>query len=124
MAGGRWSVSCPCDSGYEGSTCVEQSEPTTWLAVILAVGTVLILFIAWGFRCQSDDSAIDRESGTPSVPHRTPLMREEAENIVAAAQPPTPRCSGADTTLDSVGSGPKPQEARNCCICMEKPIQV
>jgi hypothetical protein len=118
------SISCPCNSGYSGSRCTEQSEPTTWLAVILAVGTMLILFIAWGFRCQrNDDTEYDPAERTTAPPMRTPLMRENTDNIVAAAQPPTPRgTTGGESTVISEGGAPT--EPRTCCVCMVKPIQV
>ena len=48
----RDGVHCPCDVGFHGVDCAQEISPTVWLAVILSVGTLLVLFIAWGFRCQ------------------------------------------------------------------------
>ena len=64
-----------------------QVEPeTTWLAIILTVGTMLILFIAWGFRCRSDDFDEDDDGrANTRAAARNPLIREQMDNVVAAA---------------------------------------
>jgi len=107
-----------------------QIEPeTTWLAVILTVGTMLILFIAWGFRCRPDDFDEDDDGqANTRAAARNPLIREQMDNVVAAASPPTPRGSHCRTTADSSATGgdgdEEPIQNRLCCVCLDKRIQV
>ncbi len=129
-------VSCPCDEGFHGSECALQMSPTVWLAVILTVGTMLVLFIAWGFRCQDDD---EEEALQPQPRHqrrnqREPLLREAPEAAAAAASPPTPRGSNVDPSITdlSIGALGSSTEGgsggsltrRVCVVCMNRPLQV
>ena len=121
-------VTCSCEHGYQGvgSGCIQQVEPeTTWLAVILTVGTMLILFIAWGFRCRPDDYDDDDDAQTARAAARSPLVREQADHVAAAASPPTPRGSNmASTDGSSAGGDEETVVQRLCCVCMDKKIQV
>lgn len=114
---------CSCDPGFHGIECSQEMSPTVWLAVILTVGTCLVLFIAWGFRCQDDydddEDIVRRRSG------RTPLLREGAEHAAAAAAPPTPRATN-DTPSTDLGSSSEHAslQRRVCCVCLVKPLQV
>ena len=47
---------------------------------------MLILFIAWGFRCRSDDFDEDDDGrANTRAAARNPLIREQMDNVVAAA---------------------------------------
>ena len=120
---------CRCDSGFHGTDCSQQVSPTVWLAVILTVGTMLVLFIAWGFRCQEDDDG-DVLAAAANDP-QAPLLREASDRAVAAAAPPTPRGTSDNATENSTscmgGAGssePASLQRRTCCVCLSKPIQV
>ena len=107
-----------CDAGWQGDDCAEQAEPTTWLAVILTVGTMLILFIAWGFRCRPDDDDDDAASpprqvhgptwsatagGDPPGPARAYCVcREGSSDRVAAADGSDSTQICARTTCDTI----------------------
>ena len=98
-----------------------------WLAVILTVGTMRVLFIAWGFRCQEDydDEEMPRR---PIRDARAPLLREAAEAAAMAAHPPRTRDTSGDTTTDlSIGhlaNDASSMQRRVCCVCMNRPLQV
>lgn len=127
---------CSCDSGWtQGDECTQQISPQVWLAVILTVGTLLVLFIAWGFRC---NDPMDTTTMEGEEPHQRadPLLREGTERAAAAARPPTTR---GDTTTDNTvcsgagsctGAGTSEAGAstsvtkRTCCVCLAKPLQV
>lgn len=115
-------VSCPCDAGFHGVECSQQVSPTVWLAVILTVGTMLVLFIAWGFRCDDDDVTESAPVATP----RQPLLREEPDRVLAAAEV-TPSERGTENT-SCLGPGglsePASLQRRTCCVCLSRPIQV
>ena len=88
-----------------------------WLAVVLAVGTMLILFIAWGFRCSDDDTQLDSQiDDSAAQQHHTPLMRERAEPVAA------PRGTTQDSTASVDSNAPVPN--RLCCVCQAKKISV
>ena len=94
--------------------------------VILTVGTMLILFIAWGIRCRAEEDAQEAGAGEQAPVGRSPLLREQTEQVVAAASPPTPRGSNCATTTDST-EGPADDELqapRLCVVCLDKRIQV
>ena len=107
---------------------VQIESETTWLAVILTVGTMLILFIAWGFRCRPDDFDEDeRARPGAQAPARNPLLREDNAAVLAAASPPTPRGSEGATTEQSTEAPPEddePLSQRLCCVCLDRRIQV
>jgi len=121
-------LECGCDAGFSNPPqCAQQVPPTVWLAVILTVGTMLVLFIAWGFRCQDDSSDEEMQQHTP----RDPLLREASGAAAAAARPPTQRGttenpSTADNSITGAGMGGSegPSSRRTCCVCLAKPIQV
>ena len=117
-----------CDAGWQGDDCAEQAEPTTWLAVILTVGTMLILFIAWGFRCRPDDDDDDRQTERSAGTRRDPLLREGADRVAAASggargRPATRRRPPAATRRRR--RPPPTRRARaSACVPEVKPIQV
>ena len=119
---------CLCDSGYSKPPgCTQEVPPTVWLAVILTVGTMLVLFIAWGFRCQDDGGDEEMQQQTP----RDPLLREATSAAAAAARPPTQRGSTdnqstIDNSITGAGTGAEgaSMHRRTCCVCLAKPIQV
>lgn len=122
-------VGCWCDEGYHGDECEQQIPPTMWLAVILTVGTVMILFIAWGFRCGDGDDAYADDVEERRRSGRTPLLREEADRAVAAARPPSTCRPTVESTSDASCTGPGSGETaslqrRTCCVCLVKPLQV
>ena len=119
---------CLCDPGFHGIDCAQQISPTVWLAVILSVGTMLVLFLAWGFRCQDADFT-DLEHDDHTRTRRAPLLREGADRVVAAARPPTTRetesPSSADVSCTGAGTSVEPSlQRRTCCVCLSKPLQV
>lgn len=116
-------VLCPCDAGFHGAECSQQVSPTVWLAVILTVGTMLVLFIAWGFRCDDDDD--DGGAAAISTP-RQPLLREDPDRVLAAAAPPSERGTTENTSCLGTGgvSEPASLQRRTCCVCLVRPIQV
>ena len=99
-APGIWGPGCWCDPGFHGVECSMEMSPTVWLAVILVVGTLLVLFIAWGFRCSDDgDTTVDWDpDGAPGRRGRAPLLREAADRAAAAARPPTEIPSSTDAS--------------------------
>ena len=116
-----------CDAGWQGDDCAEQAEPTTWLAVILTVGTMLILFIAWGFRCRPDDDDDDRQTERSAGTRRDPLLREGADRVAAAARCTRPTCDTTSTAggdPEAAAAAADAAGARVCCVCLVKPIQV
>jgi hypothetical protein len=121
-------VKCTCDDGFHGVQCLQQVSPTVWLAVILTVGTMLVLFISWGFRCNEEDdlTEIENAGGGP----RHPLLREASERAAAAARPPTIRGtadypSSTDVSCTGVGTSETGSlQRRTCCVCLAKPLQV
>jgi len=121
---------CSCDKGFHGTLCTQQVSPTVWLAVILTVGTMLVLFIAWGFRCQDEDD--DDDAGHPHVGgRRDPLLREATDRAAAAAAPPdrrgtTDNPSTTDLSLTPSASGEPVSslQRRTCCVCLSRPLQV
>ena len=120
-------VSCPCDTGFHGVTCSQQVSPTVWLAVILTVGTMLVLFIAWGFRCQ-DEYDEEELARPPQREARDPLLRE-SPSAAAVAPPPRARDTTGDQTITDLSIGHQPAESpslqrRVCCVCMNRPLQV
>jgi hypothetical protein len=121
-------VRCDCDYGFHGTRCLQQVSPTVWLAVILTVGTMLVLFIAWGFRCNEDDDDLTQIENAGGGP-RHPLLREASERAAAAARPPTIRGTTENYTEDVSCTGAGSSEAaslqrRTCCVCLAKPLQV
>ena len=119
---------CLCDPGFHGIDCAQQISPTVWLAVILSVGTMLVLFLAWGFRCQDADFT-DLEHDDHTRTRRAPLLREGADRVVAAARPPTTRetesPSSADVSCTGAGTSVETSlQRRTCCVCLSKPLQV
>ena len=123
---------CYCDPGFHGIDCAQQISPTVWLAVILSVGTLLVLLIAWGFRCQ--DTLDFTEFDDPHDPrrnNRAPLLREGSDRAAAAARPPTVResepPSAASESNSCLGAGTSVEpsmQRRVCCVCLSKPLQV
>ena len=86
---------------------------------------MLVLFIAWGFRCQAeeDDSGVRAAEQVPAG--RSPLLREQTDQVVAAASPPTPRGSNYATSDSTEGpADDEPVSPRLCCVCLERRIQV
>lgn len=122
-------AACGCDAGFSNPpSCAQQVPPTVWLAVILTVGTMLVLFIAWGFRCQDDGSG---DEDTLHQTPRDPLLREATGAAAAAARPPTTRgstdnrSSGTrDGTDNETTAAEQSLQRRTCCVCLSKPIQV
>lgn len=121
-------VECTCDAGFsKPPSCMQQVPPTVWLAVILTVGTLLVLFIAWGFRCQ-DDGADEEMQRAP----RDPLLREATSAAAAAARPFSTRgttdnrTTAGENSLTGAGTagGDASMQRRTCCVCLDKPIQV
>ena len=131
-APGIWEPGCWCDPGFHGVECSMEMSPTVWLAVILVVGTLLVLFIAWGFRCSDDgDTTVDWDpDGAPGRRGRAPLLREAADRAAAAARPPTEIPSSTDASCTGIGRASEggamgwSLQGRKCCCCMEKPLQV
>lgn len=121
---------CFCDPGFHGIDCAQQISPTVWLAVILSVGTLLVLFIAWGFRCQDGGDFTDFEHDDPRRNGRAPLLREGADRVAANARPPTCRESEqtnsiADGSCTGAGASVEPSlQRRVCCVCLSRPLQV
>lgn len=123
---------CFCNQGFHGVDCAQQISPTVWLAVILSVGTLLVLFIAWGFRCQDSAEFTDWDHERSSGERRAPLLREGADRAAAAARPPASTLGresteppSADNSLTHVGTGAEPSmQRRTCCVCLSKPLQV
>lgn len=101
------------------------------LAVCFTVGTLLVLFIAWGFRCQdASDTTIDGDDGeSRRARHRAPLLREVPDRAAAAARPPTQTRGDTEASVSSsltgagTGGGNSLQR-RVCCVCLDKPLQV
>lgn len=96
---------------------------------LLTVGTLLVLFIAWGFRCSdADDTTMDGETESRAQRHRAPLLREVPDRAAAAARPPTVRGDTEATTSSSLtGAGTGADNSlqrRTCCVCLSKPLQV
>ena len=91
---------------------------------------MLILFIAWGFRCRSDDFDEDDDGrANTRAAARNPLIREQMDNVVAAASPPTPRRSVSASAISTESSetgdgGDEPIQDKLCCVCLDKRIQV
>ena len=125
---------CFCNPGFHGVDCAQQISPTVWLAVILSVGTLLVLFIAWGFRCNDHDDFSSWDHDRPSGNHRDPLLREAGARVAAAARPPASTLGRESTEPPSennslAGTGTSAMEAadaarRVCCVCLAKPLQV
>jgi hypothetical protein len=129
---------CCCNPGFIGPDCSQLVSPTVWLAVILTVGTLLVLFIAWGFRCSDGtDTTMDSEVHEHHRTVRNPLLREGGDVAAGAA---SSRGAGeastmrGDTenpsTMDYSLTGPGTSDAgnslprRTCCVCLAKPLQV
>ena len=124
-------VTCPCDAGYSGPNCQEQVSPTIWLAVILTVGTMLVLFIAWGFRCRRDDDDEPFEGAAPPArAGRQPLLREQSDRVLQVANPPSVRattctCASEGSVCSRNTDGtPVMEPVRKCVVCLSKPPQV
>ena len=49
------SEACPCLPGFGPPQCSQQADAATWIALILTTGAMLVLLIAWGFRCSDAD---------------------------------------------------------------------
>lgn len=118
--------SCWCVDGFHGIDCAQQVSATVWLAVILSVGSLLVLFIAWGFRCQDEGDSEQLEQRRSG---RAPLLREGADRAAAAARPPTCRdtethASDASCTGAGASQVEESVQRRVCCVCMSKPLQV
>ena len=91
-------------------------------------GLWLVLFLAWGFRCQDADFT-DLEHDDHTRTRRAPLLREGADRVVAAARPPTTRetesPSSADVSCTGAGTSVETSlQRRTCCVCLSKPLQV
>ena len=131
QSAGGWNIDCFCDPGFHGIDCAQQMSPTVWLAVILSVGTLLVLFIAWGFRC-GDEPDVTEIGPTNPESRRAPLLREGAGVAAAAARPPTETCrptgempSSTDVSCVGAGTGADTSlQRRTCCVCLSKPLQV
>lgn len=98
-----------------------------WLAVILTVGTLLVLFIAWGFRCSDYDDDYDSAEPPRQQQHRSPLLREGADVAAEAARPPTECPSSTDASCTGLGRASEAGhslQGRQCCVCLAKPLQV
>ncbi|KAL1504673.1 hypothetical protein AB1Y20_008453 [Prymnesium parvum] len=120
-----------CDSGYHGPNCMESLSPTVWLAVILTVGTMLVLFIAWGFRCRGNDETemLDVVGGGPAQRDpRAPLLREQIDRVIHNANPPSVRATSctcnSDASCATDGGAPAMEPVRKCVVCLSRPPQV
>ena len=120
-----------CDNGFRGVDCSETVSPTVWLAVILTVGTMLVLFIAWGFRCRGGDETEMGDvvgSGPAQRDPRAPLLREGGESALQNARPPSVRAtaltSASDVSCNTDNGAPAMEPARRCVVCLSRPPQV
>lgn len=114
-------VTCPCNDGWRGNNCTQQVSPTVWLAIILTVGTMLILFIAWGFRCRQESDEEPGHAGPRT--NNDPLLREAPERAAqAAVNPVSARGTTTTNTLNSDEAASEP--IRRCVVCLSKPPQV
>ena len=61
------------------------------------------------------------------APARNPLMREQHDQVVAAASPPTPPrgsvCTSASEASEIAPGDEQPLAQRLCCVCLDKRIQ-
>ena len=118
-------INCPCDAGFQGIDCTQQVSPTVWLAVILTVGTILVLFIAWGFRCRQEDEDELEPGAAPA--RRQPLLREQGDRVLQAANPPSGRgttCTCSSDVSRNTDGTPIMEPVRRCVVCLSKPPQV
>ena len=97
-----------CDIGYHGIDCEQQASAALCFAVILSVGTLLVLFIAWGFRCHDEGEVTDMDGMEQRRSGRQSLLREGTDRAAAAARPPTVRGtetpSSAEVSCTGVGT--------------------
>ena len=127
----KYEIGCWCDDGFHGVQCSLEVSPTVWLAIILTIGTLLVLFIAWGFRCQDESDVTLLDYGeAPQQTRRSPLLREGGAAALAAAtvRDATDNPSSTDVSCTGVGRGTSEAghslTGRRCCVCLAKPLQV
>ena len=125
-------IGCWCDDGFHGLECSQEVSPTVWLAVILSVGTLLVLLIAWGFRCQEelDETTLNYNDNATQRGRPSPLLREGGAAALAAAtvrdatecpSSTDASCTGVVRATSDAGHS---LTGRRCCVCLAKPLQV
>ena len=125
-------IGCWCDDGFHGLECSQEVSPTVWLAVILSVGTLLVLLIAWGFRCQEelDETTLNYNDNATQRGRPSPLLREGGAAALAAATARDATECPSSTDVSCTGVVRATSDAghsltgRRCCVCLAKPLQV